>query len=128
LLRRQPDLAPQAVEEAVRFETPVPPIFRRATRAATIAGVLLVFASANRDEDRWADAGRFDVTRAPARHFGFGAGAHTCVGAALARAQARIALQTLLERLGDVRLDAEHPVRTQASINVRGPVALHLRW
>lgn len=136
LLRRQPDLVAGAVEEVLRFEAPVPTIFRRATRAATIAGVdipqgadvLLVFASANRDEDRYPDADRFDVTRTPSRHFGFGAGAHTCVGAPLARAQARIALQVLIERLPHLSLAPDHTVRLRPSINVRGPRALELCW
>ncbi|MFC0532444.1 cytochrome P450 [Phytohabitans kaempferiae] len=136
LLRRRPELLPNAVEEVLRFEAPVPTIFRRATGAATVAGVripegadvLLVFASANRDESRYPDADRFDVTRTPSRHFGFGAGVHTCVGASLARAQARIALQALVERLPDPRLAPEQTVRLQPSINVRGPLALELRW
>jgi cytochrome P450 len=136
LLRRRPELVPNAVEEALRFEAPVQTIFRRTTRAATIAGVdipqgadvLLVFASANRDEDRYPDADRFDVTRTPSRHFGFGAGVHTCVGAPLARAQARIALQVLTERLSNPRLAPDHTVRLQTSINVRGPLALEMCW
>jgi cytochrome P450 len=136
LLRGRPELVPNAVEEVLRFEAPVPTLLRRATRPATIAGVeipqgadvLLVFASANRDEDRYPDADRFDVTRTPSRHFGFGAGVHTCVGAPLARAQARIALQVLTERLPSPHLAPDHTVRLQASINVRGPLALELRW
>jgi cytochrome P450 len=114
----------------------VPTIFRRATRPATIAGVdlpegadvLLSFASANRDEDRYPDAGRFDVTRTPARHFGFGAGVHTCVGAPAARTQARIALRTLVERLPGLRRATDGSVPIRRSINVRGPLTLPLRW
>jgi cytochrome P450 len=136
LLCRRPELVPNAVEEVLRFEAPVPTIFRRATRVATIAGVdlpegadvLLAFASANRDEDRYPDAGRFDVTRTPTRHFGFGAGVHTCVGAAPARAQARIALQTLIERLPGLRLAPDRTITVRRSINVRGPLALELHW
>ena len=136
LLCRRPELVPNAVEEVLRFESPVPTIFRRATRAATLAGVdlpagadvLLAFASANRDEDRYPDAGRFDVTRTPTRHFGFGAGVHTCVGAAPARTQARIALQTLIERLPGLRLASDQTITLRRSINVRGPLALELRW
>lgn len=111
LLCRRPELIAGAVEEVLRFDTPIRTMFRRAVRAATIGGVeipqgadvLVVFASANRDEDRYPDAGRFDVTRKPVRHFGFGAGVHTCVGAAPARAQARIALQVLTGRLPGLR-------------------------
>jgi cytochrome P450 len=136
LLCRRPELVPNAVEETLRFEAPVPTIFRRATRAVTIAGVdlpegadvLLVFASANRDEDRYPDADRFDVTRTPTRHFGFGAGVHTCVGAAPARAQARIALHTLIERLPGLRPAPDRGIPIRKSIGVRGPLALDLRW
>lgn len=136
LLRRRPELVPNAVEEVLRFEAPVQTIFRRATRVARIAGVdiphgadvLLVFASANRDENRYPEADRFQVTRAPSRHFGFGAGVHTCVGAALARVQARIALQVLVERLPHLRLAPEYVIRLKTSVNIRGPLALELRW
>ncbi|BCB78075.1 cytochrome P450 [Phytohabitans flavus] len=136
LLRQRPELIPNAVEEVLRFEPPVPTLFRRATRPATLGGVdipeggdvLVVFASANRDEDRYPDADRFDVTRTPSRHFGFGAGVHTCVGAPLARVQSRVALQVLVERLPGMRLHPDHPIRLQASINVRGPLALELHW
>jgi hypothetical protein len=74
------------------------------------------------------DADRFDVTRTPTRHFGFGAGVHTCVGAAPARAQARIALQTLVERLPGLRPAPDRTVPLRRSINVRGPLALEMRW
>jgi cytochrome P450 len=134
LLRRRPDLVSNAVEEVLRFESPVPTIFRRATRAASLGGVeipvdadvLLVFASANRDEDRYPDPDRFDVTRTPSRHFGFGAGPHTCVGAPMARVQARVALGLLLERLPELRPTPGHPMPLKTTLNVRGPRELHL--
>ena len=136
LLCQRPDLVPYAVEEILRFEAPIPTMFRRVTRPATVAGVdlpesadvLLVFASANRDEDRYPDAGRFDVTRTPSRHFAFGAGVHTCVGAALARMQMRIALQTLIEHLPGLCLAPDQHIQIRRSINIRGPLALELRW
>jgi hypothetical protein len=136
LLCRRPELVPGAVEEVLRFEAPVPTLRRRATRTATVAGVavpegadvLLAFASANRDEERYPDAGRFDITRTPARHFGFGAGVHACVGAAPARAQARIALLTLVERLPGLRLSPDGAVPIRKSINIRGPLAMVTQW
>jgi cytochrome P450 len=136
LLCRRPDLVPYAVEEALRFEAPIPTMFRRVTRPATVAGVslpegadvLLAFASANRDEDRYPPAGQFDVTRVPSRHFAFGAGVHTCVGAALARMQVRIALQTLIEHVPGLRLIPDQRIQVRRSINIRGPLALELRW
>jgi cytochrome P450 len=136
LLCRRPDLIAGAVEEVLRFEAPIPTMFRRATRAATVGGVeipqgadlLVVFASANRDEERYPDAGRFDVTRKPARHFAFGAGVHTCVGAAPARAQARVALQVLTERLPGLSPAPGRPASIRRSIHVRGPLRLELNW
>lgn len=136
LLRGRLELVPGAVEEVLRYESPGPTLFRRTTRPATVAGVnvpagadvLLVFASANRDEDRYPDAARFDVTRTPTRHFGFGAGVHTCVGAGPARAMAKIALQTLLERLPGLAGENERSFSLRRSINVRGPLSLELRW
>ncbi|MDP9795097.1 cytochrome P450 [Catenuloplanes nepalensis] len=135
-LCRRPELIAGAVEEVLRFEAPIPTMFRRATRAAVIGGVeipqgadvLVVFASANRDEERYPDAGRFDVTRKPARHFAFGAGVHTCVGAAPARAQARVALQVLTERLPGLSPASGSAAPIRRSINVRGPLSLELSW
>ncbi|MFI5953993.1 cytochrome P450 [Cryptosporangium sp. NPDC051539] len=136
LLCRQPELVPYAVEEALRFEPPIPGMFRRTTQPVTVAGVdlpegadvLLAFASANRDEERFPDADRFDVTRKPSRHFAFGAGVHTCVGAAMARLQMRIALQALTERLPGARMEADQHVDVRKSINIRGPLGLRASW
>ena len=136
LLCKQPELTAGAVEEVLRVAPPVPTMFRRTTRDVTIAGVdippgadvLLVFVSANRDENHYPDADRFDVTRTPSRHFGFGAGVHTCIGAPLARTQARIALQVLTERLPNLHLAPGHTVRLPASLTSRGPLALEVRW
>jgi len=136
LLQRQPDLVPYAVEEALRFEPPIPAQFRLTTRPATVGGVdlpegadvMLLFASANRDEERYPDPERFDVTRKPSRHFAFGAGVHTCVGAASARLQMRVALQTLVERLPGLRLVEDQHVDVRRSLNVRGPLVLEATW
>lgn len=136
LLCRQPELVPNAVEEALRMEAPIPSMFRLTTRPVTVAGVdlpegadvLVNFASANRDEDRYPDAERFDVTRTPSRHFAFGAGIHTCVGAVTARMQMRVALQTLVERVPALRLVPDQDIHVRRSINVRGPLALQARW
>ncbi|GAA2554748.1 hypothetical protein GCM10010435_26570 [Winogradskya consettensis] len=136
LLCREPALIPNAVEEVLRFETPIPTMFRRATRVVELGGaeipqgadVLVVFSSANRDEDRYPDADRFDVTRKPSRHFSFGAGLHTCVGAAPARVQGRIALQVLTERLPGLHRTTDRHIPLRRSINVRGPLELEFRW
>ena len=112
-LRRDRALVPAAVEEMLRWTTPVISFMRTATRDAELGGqpiqsgdpLLLLYASANRDERQFgAGAGRFDVGRAPNHHVGFGFGAHFCIGAALARIEARVLLEELLDRFETVEL------------------------
>jgi cytochrome P450 len=111
-LRGDPGLVPSAVEELLRWTTPVISFMRTATAPTTIRGqavaegdpVLLVYASANRDEDVFgADADRLRIDRQPNPHVSFGFGPHFCLGAALARLEARVVLVELLERFGTVR-------------------------
>lgn len=135
LLCRRPGRATSAAEETLRFECPVPTIFRLTTCEAVIGGVtvppgadvLVAFISANRDEERFPDPDRLDITRPPNRHLAFGAGVHTCVGALLARVQLRIALRLLAERLPGLRLAGERTMR-MPSINSRGSLELRVRW
>jgi cytochrome P450 len=113
LLRSDPSLAPSAVEEFLRFESPV---FRGTLRVATqdmrIGGVdiprqafvHLLLASANRDGAAFADSDRLDITRTPNRHMAFGHGAHFCAGAPLSRVEGSIVFPTLLRRLPGLRL------------------------
>jgi cytochrome P450 len=112
-LRRDRALVPAAVEEMLRWTTPVISFMRTATRDAEIGGqpiqsgdpLLMLYASANRDERQFgAGADRFDVGRAPNHHVGFGFGAHFCIGAALARIEARVLLEELLDRFESVEL------------------------
>jgi cytochrome P450 PksS len=112
-LRQDPSLMPSAVEELLRFTSPVETATERyARQEVTIAGVtvprggmvLAALASANRDERQFADPDRLDVARAPNRHLAFGLGAHFCLGAALARMEGQIALATLLRRAPGLRL------------------------
>lgn len=100
------------VEEILRWVSPAPTMGRVAAQATTLAGqsiregdrLLLVFASANRDESNWTDPDRFDVTRPPSGlHLAFGRGVHLCIGAALARMCMRVTLETLLG--SDIRFD-----------------------
>jgi hypothetical protein len=105
-----------AVEEFLRLTTPVQGLARMTTRDVEIEGkaiprgrkVLLLYASANRDEREFGpDAGECDVTRKIGRHMTFSYGPHHCIGAAVARLQARIALEELLSRCPDFRVDPE---------------------
>jgi cytochrome P450 len=107
LVRREPDRLPVAIEELLRFDAPIQTLGRTATRDVLDYGtvipagapVSLVWASANRDERRWPDPDRLDLTRAPQRHVAFGEGIHHCLGAPLARLEARIAFEEFFRRI-----------------------------
>ncbi len=116
-LRQKPELIPCAVEEMLRFHSPVQrATFRAATEVIEIAGrriepgqqVSAVIGAANRDPAQFPDPDRFDAGREPNRHLAFGRGSHFCLGAPLARTEARIAFTRLLAQLPELRLaDAE---------------------
>jgi cytochrome P450 len=110
-LRRDRSLVPTAVEEMLRWTTPVVSFMRTATRDTELGGqairegdpVLMLYASANRDERQFGStADRFDVGREPNHHVAFGFGAHFCIGATLARIEARQLLEELLDRFETV--------------------------
>jgi cytochrome P450 len=117
-LRRDPALLPGAIEEVLRCYPSVAGTMRTTTADTEIAGqrlerdqaVIVWIGSANYDERHFVDPERFDARRAPNRHLGFGFGIHFCVGAPLARLEARIALQTLLERLPRLRGELATPL------------------
>jgi cytochrome P450 len=132
LLRRSPELVPSAIEEALRYRSPVPFTARVTTREVTLGNVSLppqqqVFVSlisANHDERRFPDPEAFVVDRHPNPHLAFGRGIHFCLGAPLARLEARIVLGLLLEHYGCLRVDRDHPPRPYARFN--GVRSLHL--
>jgi cytochrome P450 len=86
-----------------------------------------MFAAANRDESRFPDPERFDVHRNPEGHLAFGHGIHYCLGASLARLEARIAFESLFERCRDFRLLDEHVPLVDSPV-VRGPRRLRLAF
>ena len=106
-IRENPGLIPAMVEEALRNESPVQFVRRRAVKAVEIAGVQIpagaqVFAligSANRDETEFPEPDRFDIRRAPRTHLVFGYGPHYCIGAQLSRMEASIAFEKLFSQL-----------------------------
>lgn len=106
-LAGNPDAIPDAVEEIVRYESPVQNLKRTTTRAVEREGaeipagstVVLLYASANRDERRFDDAETFDIRREPQRNIAFGEGIHHCLGAPLARLEARIVLEEILQAM-----------------------------
>jgi len=131
-LRRDPTLARAAFEEVIRYESPIQSFFRTTTRALRFAEtelgagqkVLLFFGAANRDPAQFTDAERFDITRKPAAHVGFGAGIHHCVGQIIARLEGEIVLTTLAERVATLALDGTPERRFNNS--VRGLARLPL--
>ena len=115
LLRDRPELAESAVEEMLRYDSPVQVTGRMVRQPAEVAGVqvqpgdqvVVLLGGANRDPAEFAEPDRFDVTRTPNRHVAFAAGIHFCLGAALARLEAQVAVARLLERLPKLSLAAE---------------------
>jgi len=116
-LRADRDLIPGFIEETLRIESPVKADFRLARRATTIGGVdiapgtpvMLLNGAANRDPERFECPGEFQLDRANAMdHLAFGRGAHSCPGGPLARAEGRISIERILDRMHDIRLSEEH--------------------
>jgi cytochrome P450 len=103
-VRRHPALIPAFIEEALRYDTPAQNLLRRTTRETELGGVVIpegalvmvLLGSANRDETYFSEADRFNVGRSPNDHVAFGVGPHFCLGARLARIEARIAFEELL--------------------------------
>ncbi|WP_051182435.1 cytochrome P450 [Nocardia vinacea] len=135
LLRADPERWPGAIEEMLRFDSPVQMTSRTALCDTEIAGVRIaegemvsqLLGSANRDPAVFADPNTFDIDRPNAKdHLSFSSGVHACLGASLARMEGAIALRTLYERFPDLRIVGDAPHRGLA--NLRGyqhiPVAL----
>lgn len=137
-LRAEPGLIRPAIEELLRFESPVELATERYAREdVEIAGAriprgALVFgaiASANRDETQFAEPDRLDIGREPNRHLSFGQGAHYCLGAPLARMEGQIAIDTLLRRAPELRLAVEpERLRWRRQMVLRGLTALPVRF
>ncbi|MFF3327833.1 cytochrome P450 [Streptomyces sp. NPDC002889] len=134
-LRRRPDLMPAAVEELLRYDSPVQLMLRRARHDLDLAGrtipagqvVLLVCGAANRDPAAFPEPDLLDFERPGGRHVAFGYGPHFCLGAALARLEGAIVLEALLTRLPGLRLDGPPP-KWQRSLNFRGLTRLDVAF
>jgi cytochrome P450 len=114
-IRANADLIPPTILESIRLETPVRGFTRVTTAPVNVDGVtipegarvLLLYASANRDERKWPEPERFDIYRRPIDHLGFGHGVHACVGLHLAQIEIRAVMTALASRVA--RLDMAKP-------------------
>jgi len=123
-LMREPALMPTAIEEVLRYLPPVWFLYRQTRAEVELGGqripsdqlVLAWTASANRDPSQFQNPDRFDIEREPNRHLAFGHGIHYCVGAPLARLEARIALPMMLEQLRDLQRVEGVPIIVHAGL------------
>ncbi|MFK4105246.1 cytochrome P450 [Streptomyces sp. NPDC019531] len=144
LLRAERDRIPNFIEEALRAESPVKGDFRLSKVPTTVGGVdipagttlMVLNGAANRDPRQFEDPGTFDVRRANVRrHLAFGRGVHTCPGAPLARAEARVSIERILDRTTDIRISesAHGPADARRfqyvpTFILRGLTHLDLEW
>jgi cytochrome P450 len=135
-IRANRGLVPQAIEEALRWETPLLTITRIAAQDLELGGVLIPkgaliavsLGAANRDPGRYQDPSAFDIFRDPKRHMSFGHGPHMCLGMHLARLEMRVLLNTVLDRLPHLRLDpAAHDPHIHGLV-FRSPPRLPVRF
>jgi cytochrome P450 len=114
-LKKQPEIITGAVEELLRYDSPVQMISRQSTETIEIAGetispgqrIILCLGSANRDPEQFAEPDRLNLDREENQHLAFGGGIHRCLGAGLARTQIQIAINTMLDQLPELHLSTE---------------------
>ncbi|WP_428539074.1 cytochrome P450 [Rhodopila sp.] len=136
ILRDDPTLVTNAIEEVLRFESPVQGVGRTASEPVELGGVALarndivvaLVGGVNRDPAVFDDPEHFDITRKDLRPLSFGGGIHFCLGAQLARIEAAVVFETILRRLPDLRLtDPDHP-KWRPSFVLRGLTELPVAW
>jgi cytochrome P450 len=126
-LAKNPALIPNAIEELLRYEPPGPSVARYVQRDVELHGqkvpagsaMLMLVASANRDERRYPDGDRFNIHRQGPPHITFGRGIHACLGSALARIEGRVALAEVLKRFPHWTVDIDN-AKLQSTSTVRG--------
>jgi cytochrome P450 len=134
-ISREHVLIPQLIEEMLRYDSPVQIVFRRTTEAVELsrrtippnAVVFILIGSANRDERKFADPDRFDLSRDSSEHLAFGFGTHFCLGAQLARLEAKVALEELFASCPPFTIDL-HRVERIKSVLLRGIKHLPMRF
>jgi cytochrome P450 len=135
-LRAAPERLPSAIEEVLRYRSPLQVVFRATRRDVEAHGqvipagklVLTMIGSANRDPKQFDDAGGFNIMREPNPHVAFGHGIHFCLGAPLSRLESRIALSDLLERMKGFELASDQPWEPRKAFHVHGPTRLPIRF
>jgi cytochrome P450 len=132
-LRADPSLLPGAVEEFLRFDSPINISTVRVTTENVRVGaveipanqlVMIALLGANHDDEQFDDPDRLDITRTPNKHLAFGHGIHYCLGAPLARLEGQIAFERLLAKFDPITLDDEASLRYRNSVLMRGLVSL----
>jgi pimeloyl-[acyl-carrier protein] synthase len=134
-LRAEPAIVVGAVEEGLRYESPVQMLGRIAAEDVDVAGVriaagervAMILGAANRDPAHFPDPNRFDITRPDTRHLAFGGGPHFCVGATLGRVEAQVAVAAVLRRFPNLRLSLPNVCWRPYPV-FRGPTTLPLEW
>jgi cytochrome P450 len=134
-LRADPALLPSAIEEILRYRSPLHIAFRVTKRPIELGGrelpagrlVYLMLGAANRDGGQFADPDRFDIGRAPNPHLAFAQGIHACLGAPLARLEGRLAVADLLSRMATFEV-VEPAWRPREAFHVHGPASLPVRF
>jgi cytochrome P450 len=135
LLKSKPDLIVTAVNEFLRYESPVQSVRRMAAQELELHGhkikegdmLLLLLGAANRDPDHYANADKLDITRADNRHLAFGTGIHHCLGSSLAEVEGQIAVGTLLRRFPNLKMKSTN-VEFKSPFTLRGPKELRVTF
>lgn len=136
MIKKDRNLIPAAIDESLRWNGPLVGIGRGALRDVKLGGVDIPkgafvhvgIGAANRDEKVFPNADKFDITRPPHRHNAFGFGPHICVGQHLARMELVMALNTLLDRLPNLKLDASMPPPQIRGVSLRGAEHAHVTF
>ncbi|HEC51605.1 hypothetical protein LCGC14_0493490 [marine sediment metagenome] len=129
-------LVNKAIDESIRYEPVATFKVRQAAEATEIRGVQIpkgamvscIVSSANRDEDAFVDADKFDIDRKPRPSFGFGFGPHMCIGQFVAKTEINCALNAILDLMPNLRLDPSKPAPKITGAQLRGPHELHVLW
>jgi cytochrome P450 len=135
-VQADPALIPNALEEVLRINSPVQATVRRATRQVELKGktvepgqsIVVWLAAANRDPEQFPDPLTFDIHRSPNRHLSFGMGIHFCLGAPLARLEAKVAMEELLARATNFRRTTEGTLARVPTFIMRGAMAMPIEF